>query len=359
LASLSYEGLLKIWDVDKGISVQSFDAYRSLAMNSIKKQLLIGIDSEDLIRIKPLYGNSEKTSTLPYLNIHPERSNSLIVLKNGDLITFGQSITVWNVSRGVNRTSFKSEISFPNGIRNAVLLNNGDLATSGYENNVLIWNTEKGVIRRMLSEHHINGTVRTLALLKSGDLVSGTSVEIIIWNVTTWSVKRVINESSYALCALTSGYFANIGYSDSENSSVVQIWDSESGDLIRNIYTNVSLLNSKIIELSNGDLVLSAFNNSQTNIEIWDPSSGLLKQILLSSNYSHNNCFALMANNRLAISIHDNAYDSGKIQIWDTESGIHQRTLSGHNGAITSLVVMNDGRLASSGQDRLIRLWNI
>jgi WD40 repeat protein len=364
LVSFSDDKVIKIWDIDTGVSLQSFKAYRSTAINSIKNELLIGGDSEEYLMIKSLYGNIETPtpSTLPYLITNSDKPSDLVATKTGDLIAMGTSITVWDVDLGKHKTTFKSDFSFYSDIKKAVVLNSGDLATNGYENNVLIWDTEHGSIKRMLTGHHQSGTVRNLALLNNGDLVSGTSLEIIIWNVTTWTVKRVINESSHTLCTLKSGLLANAFYSTQLNSTVLNIWNPEGGELIKSISKNVSLNYFNMIGLANGDLLISAYitsqNISQTDIEIWDPSAGLYKRTLLSSNFSHNNLFALMPNNQLAIAIHTNRHDSGTIQIWDTDASIQKKTLIGHNAAITSLAVLKDGRLASAGQDRMIRIWS-
>ncbi len=48
----------------------------------------------------------------------------------------------------------------------------------------------------------------------------------------------------------------------------------------------------------------------------------------------------------------------GEINIWNVNTGIVIRTLTGHTDWIYSLVVLPDGLLASGCDDDTIRIWN-
>ena len=47
------------------------------------------------------------------------------------------------------------------------------------------------------------------------------------------------------------------------------------------------------------------------------------------------------------------------IRIWNANTGITIKTLTGKTNAVTSLVVLPDGLLASGSMDSLIRIWNV
>ena len=47
------------------------------------------------------------------------------------------------------------------------------------------------------------------------------------------------------------------------------------------------------------------------------------------------------------------------IRIWDVRSGVELVRLDGHEGRITSLAALPDGRLASGSDDKTIRIWDV
>jgi WD40 repeat protein len=49
--------------------------------------------------------------------------------------------------------------------------------------------------------------------------------------------------------------------------------------------------------------------------------------------------------------------DDRTIKLWDPASGQLQATLEGHSGWVYSLAVLPDGRLATGSSDHTIKLW--
>jgi WD40 repeat protein len=47
------------------------------------------------------------------------------------------------------------------------------------------------------------------------------------------------------------------------------------------------------------------------------------------------------------------------IKIWDTKEVSEKRTLKGHMGKVSSLIVLKIGHLASGSEDKMIKIWNV
>jgi WD40 repeat protein len=50
--------------------------------------------------------------------------------------------------------------------------------------------------------------------------------------------------------------------------------------------------------------------------------------------------------------------DDSTIRLWDPASGACERVFEGHQGSVLALAVLGDGRLASGSRDKTIRLWD-
>jgi WD40 repeat protein len=61
---------------------------------------------------------------------------------------------------------------------------------------------------------------------------------------------------------------------------------------------------------------------------------------------------AVLSDNTLASS-----YEDRTIKIWDTTSGKELKTLSDHIRCVTSLAVLPDNTLASGSSDQTIKIW--
>jgi WD40 repeat protein len=48
----------------------------------------------------------------------------------------------------------------------------------------------------------------------------------------------------------------------------------------------------------------------------------------------------------------------GPIEVWNTSTGVCERTLKGHSARVTDMVLLQDGRLCSGSHDGSIKVWN-
>ena len=75
------------------------------------------------------------------------------------------------------------------------VLHNGDLASSGENYSIKIWNANDGSTKKLIYGH--NGNIRTLAVLRNGNLVSGSEDSTIkIWTKNGDLLKTLSSHST-------------------------------------------------------------------------------------------------------------------------------------------------------------------
>ena len=109
---------------------------------------------------------------------------------------------------------------------------------------------------------------------------------------------------------------------------------------------------STISELPNAHLA-AGFSNGE--IKIWVVRSRAIPRLqrTLSEHRKEIRCVISLPDNKLISSSED-----GTIKLWDTRTGICEKTLTDSNRLPHSLIVLSDGRLVSTS-DENIKLWNL
>ncbi len=102
-----------------------------------------------------------------------------------------------------------------NRIYSLAVLPNGDLASGSFDSIIKVWDSNTGILRKILSDH--TSTVWPLAKLQNGDLTSGSGDRTIkIWDIDSLTVKRSFIAHSWNIYSwmkngnLASGSFQEI-----------------------------------------------------------------------------------------------------------------------------------------------------
>jgi WD40 repeat protein len=123
------------------------------------------------------------------------------------------------------------------------------------------WDVESGTVKRTLTGH--KSDVNKLALLKNGDLVSGSSDRtIIIWNLEDGTVKRTLAGHCKYVFALKE--LENRDLVSGSADGTIKIWDTVSGTVKKEIKAGSGVNSFEVLQ--NGDLISA----SDQSIIIWD-----------------------------------------------------------------------------------------
>lgn len=179
--------------------------------------------------------------------------------------------------------------------------------------------------------------------------ISGDNCAI-IWDTNTRKVISTIATENKIFGSSISHNGKTIALTDGNN---ITIWDSEKGKQLRTLKGHTDDVASLVFSPNNKYLASSTFNSS---IIIWDVNSGKkICQLKDSFDYSHSHSLTFGPDGyHLALS------SMSDIHIWNINSGICERNLSGHWGEVLSLCYSNDGkRIVSGSVDNNVRIWDV
>ena len=140
---------------------------------------------------------------------------------------------------------------------------NYDLASGSHDKTIRIWSLATRTVKSNLTAH--SGAVLALALLRTGELVSGDATgQVFIWNSADWSVKLSIYALNQvnALTILSSNDLVT-GSQDGN----VRVWNAVNAVLKQTIKTGDQPVKA-LVSLSNGYLATGLAGKTD-NLKIW------------------------------------------------------------------------------------------
>ena len=262
----------------------------------------------------------------------------------------------------------------------------GLLAVSGGDDSTLrVWNLESGGCINVLEDH--TDRINSVALSADGQIaVSGSSDKTLrVWNLKSGECLRVLEGHDAAInsVALTAdGRLAVSG----DDDITLRVWNLDSGECLmvsefvpeQGRKGHMTPINSVALSVD-GRIAVSGsgnFDGWDGTLCFWNLSHlrsafslartlhpgvsptrrGKPIKILEDCHDGAITSLALSVDGRIAVS----GSDDYTLCVWNLESGECIKVLEGHKNAITSVALSADGRLAvSAGRDKTLRLWNL
>ena len=337
LASGSWDGTLKLWDVATGT----------------------------LQRTLPLDGY------VTGVRFSPDGRTLAIAIDGGEM---GPSLELWDVGTGARRKWLSLENRYDY-VLSMDFSPDGQTLASGYKgDDIRLWDVATGTLLRTFKGHtDARYRVHANSVRFSADgetLVSAASLTETRWDmnkfyrIRQWDVasgeplKEIIvdTDSVFSVCWSADGQTLARGNLD----GTIRLWDVETGEPLKILTAHIDAVTS-LCWRPDGQLLASASRDG--TVRLWDVETGLPRHTFTGHTSSVLSLYWHVDGQTLVCS-----YDDGKVRLWDeggkvrlrnvitsVPSQFHSRFEDGR-----SLSLSADGQLlASANDDTTIRLWDV
>ncbi|WP_194858849.1 trypsin-like peptidase domain-containing protein [Streptomyces sp. SUK 48] len=282
-----------------------------------------------------------------------------------------QSIRLWDAVTGEAVRSLGGYSSWVGALCGVVVDDSTLLAGAGSDGTVRLWDPETGVVVREMKGH--DAPIDHLCVVDMAShpcLVSaGRDGRLTIWDPRTGEARRTFRTRGSrinSVCAFDENERPLLAISVAQRSKKydqIRVWDPATGKTVRVFSAcSSSLFSRKLTAVPCLDGPLLATNHGE-DILLLDPCSG--KPIRLLDGMEESDIFTLAtvhsAHGPLVVAGYGQE-EAGTIVIWDPVTGVRTHSLEGHDGWVGDVCgVRSEGEwlLASAGEDRTVRLWDL
>ncbi|MFC9897720.1 WD40 repeat domain-containing protein [Nocardia sp. NPDC127579] len=151
---------------------------------------------------------------------------------------------------------------------------------------------------------------------------------------------------------------ASVGWKKMTNTRIAR-WDPVTGDYLGDLHGYGSSLVHALTPVPDGNgRYLLAAGDDRGFLRIWEPVSGKLLVGPFTGGTRRVSALAgiRLPDGRGVLACASNAH---RIRLWDTAGHAAGKPLSGHGAPVGALAALPDGLLASWGEDRTLRLWDV
>lgn len=321
----SYDGTMRLWDLERGVELHSFKSEGSITAVALLP------DGRRALSV------SNQSQTLP--------DGSIISLSVED------PLRLWDLDRWIELRRFGGN---EGEITALAVLPDGRQAVFSTANGILsLWDLNRGseILRLKVQSERINAlavlpgdgrrvvTASVGSVLQLWDLDSRTLIRSFFYGIQYWmTCVAVLPDGRRAVC--------------NSHVNAVSVWDLNSGARIHYLQGHKNLVSS-IALLPGGRRAISGSYDG--TLRLWDLDRGTE----LRSFEGHLDCVTAVA------SLPDGARaisgsSSGSLRFWDLDSDTKIHRYASHKAQVNSVAVLADGQRAiSASPDGTSKLWDL
>jgi hypothetical protein len=228
------------------------------------------------------------------------------------------------------------------------------LAAVGGQKQVILLNTDTGALAGFLPFEH--GQINSIKFSRNGQFVlvaggrGGQSGHAVLYKIETGEkVLEVGKSESDAILAVDiSADQTQIAVSGP--SKIIRIYSTTDGSVLREIKKHTDWVTA--VEFS-PDGVLLATGDRSSGLYVWESFTGREYFSLRGHTAMITDVSWRDDSNVLASSSEDTT-----VKLWEMENGGNIKSWGAHGGGAASVKFTHDGKLASTGRDRVTKLWD-
>jgi WD40 repeat protein len=356
LASSSSDRTVKLWHVSSGECLKSLQGHsrqiRTVAFSPDGKTLASGSDDQS-IRL----WHQHTGECLRVLQGHSSWISSLAFSPSDCLLASGsedQSVRLWETRSNL---CLKTLQGYSNGVWSVAFHPQGTTLASGSQDGVIrFWDSRTGQNLAALPAH--NSWIWSVVFSPDGHLLASGSEDR---TVKLWDICPEIGSTKQHLKTLkghTDTVFSVLFSSDGKTlfsgslDGTIKVWDVQTGQCRQTWYGHSGGVWS--ITLSwDGRLLVSG--SQDRTLKIWDVATGCCLTTLLGHESWIRAC-AISRDRQILVS----GSADGIIKLWRLDTGECYQTLQAHTAPVLTIVFAPDGQtFASSGADAIVKLWDV
>jgi WD40 repeat protein len=344
LASASDDRTMKIWDMDSGEFLQTFEGYTAPS-----SKWAYGFDSAQT------HFNSKKKDFPEHASIplfgHPSASVNSVTFSHDSTRLASASddntIKIWDVSSGACLKTLEGHSNFVLSV--AFSHNSTLLASASNDSTVKIWDAGSGKCLQTL-EGNTNWTTSVSFSHDSTWLASVIWERIKIWDTSSGVCLQTLEGHSSWVNSIAFSHNSTRLASASDDRTI-KIWDTSSGMCLQNLEGHSGPVTS--VAFSHNSTWLASASKDQT-VKIWDANS----EASLQTIERHSNWVTSVAISHNLTRLASASWDK-TVKIWDVSSGAYLKTLEGHSNYVDSVAFSHDSAwIASASADLTAKIWD-